>query len=194
MIRASIPTIIEISTDIQSRKNCLADPTEIQQVLINLSSNSFYAMRKAAAAYFTVRDVPGFELIGLDPEVKIDKDYIQLCVSDTGSGIQQDIFSRIFDPYFSTKTTVKVRAWALDRSRHCQKQRWLYQRTQRSRRRNPFNIYSRGGFFRYPCQIASCPHYPFIPAELCLLMTRSCLRALWRVPHGAVISGVYDSK
>lgn len=106
MIRASIPTIIEISTDIQSRKNCLADPTEIQQVLINLSSNSFYAMRKGGGNLtFSVRDVPGFELIGLDPEVKIDKEYIQLCVADTGSGIQQDIFSRIFDPYFSTKTT-----------------------------------------------------------------------------------------
>ena len=106
MIRASLPTSIGIKTEIHSHQHCKADPTEIQQVLMNLSSNAFFAMRKSGGSLtFSVREISGFELIGMDPKVQLNQDYLQLSVEDTGSGISQEILSRIFDPYFSTKTT-----------------------------------------------------------------------------------------
>lgn len=106
MIRASLPTSINIATEIHTHQHCKADPTEIQQVLMNLSSNAFFAMRRTGGKLtFGLREIAGFELIGLDPSVQLGTDYIQLSVEDTGMGISQEILSRIFDPYFSTKTT-----------------------------------------------------------------------------------------
>ncbi len=106
MIRASIPTIISINTEISSYRDVLADPTEIQQILLNLSTNSFHAMqRKGGILSFKIKELSGFELIGLDPAVKLNQDYLQLSVEDTGCGIPPDMLPRIFDPYFSTKST-----------------------------------------------------------------------------------------
>ena len=105
MIRASLPASISITTDINSNHCCMADPTELQQVLINMASNAFFAMRKTGGTLtFVIRDIPGFELIGIDQSVQLAKDYLHLEISDTGIGIAQEDLKRIFDPYYSTKT------------------------------------------------------------------------------------------
>lgn len=104
MIRASIPSKIAIETDIRSYSYTVADPTEMQQVLMNLSSNSYHAMRPDGGLLkISLDEIHGFELIGMDPSVKLEADYLQLSVSDTGSGIAVEIINRVFDPYFSTK-------------------------------------------------------------------------------------------
>jgi len=104
MIRASIPTKINIVSDISSFSYTIADPNEMQQVLMNLSSNSYHAMRPDGGTLsIRLGEVPGFELIGMHPKVNLGADYLHLCVSDTGQGISPEIMNRIFDPYFSTK-------------------------------------------------------------------------------------------
>lgn len=104
MIRASIPTKIAITSNIQSFSYTVADPTELQQVLMNLSSNAFHAMRPDGGTLsIELTEVPGFELIGMDPMVRLETNYLHLSVSDTGRGIPPDIINRVFDPYFSTK-------------------------------------------------------------------------------------------
>lgn len=104
MIRASIPSKINIVTDINSFSYTVADPTEMQQVLMNLASNSYHAIRPDMGTLtITLTEIHGFELIGLDPEINLNIDYLHLQFSDTGSGIAPNIISRIFDPYFSTK-------------------------------------------------------------------------------------------
>lgn len=104
MIRASIPTIIKIKTKLDVYHYVLADPNEIQQVLMNLASNAFHAMRpNGGTLSLTLEDTFGFELIGLSPAVDVQAIYVHFKVSDTGVGISPEIMDRIFDPYFSTK-------------------------------------------------------------------------------------------
>ena len=46
LLRASIPTMIEIHHNIKGEAAVLADPTQIHQVLMNLCTNAEHAMRK----------------------------------------------------------------------------------------------------------------------------------------------------
>jgi PAS domain S-box-containing protein len=104
MLRASLPSTIEIQHDVTSKRMVLADPTQIHQVLMNLCTNGAHAMR----AY------GGILKIGLI-DVELDSDFaarypgidpgphIRLTVSDTGHGMDAATIERIFDPYFTTK-------------------------------------------------------------------------------------------
>ncbi len=105
MLRASIPTSIEIKEDIDSECGVvLADPTQIHQVLMNLCMNANHAMEKTG----------GILKVSLK-SVRVDKDnrladmdlkpgeYVELSVADTGTGIGPQVLDRIFEPYFTTK-------------------------------------------------------------------------------------------
>lgn len=106
MIRAIIPSKISIETDIHSYSYSRVDNTEMQQVLLNLATNAFHAMRPDGGTLSIILDEnPGFELIGIDPKVQLESSYLHLTVSDTGTGITQELLPRIFDPYFSTKSS-----------------------------------------------------------------------------------------
>lgn len=106
LLRSSIPTTIEIRENIDT--NCgavLSDPTQIHQIMMNLGTNAYHAMKESGG-------VLGVSL----REVQIDKDdaaskglnltagdYLQLEVSDTGRGMTKENLSKIFDPYYTTK-------------------------------------------------------------------------------------------
>ncbi len=106
MIRALLPSKIQIETNINSFSFTTADFTELQQILINLSTNAYHAMRPDGGTLsIDLDELPGQELVGLDPNLNSKSRYLHLHVSDTGCGIAPDILSRIFDPYFSTKSS-----------------------------------------------------------------------------------------
>lgn len=106
MIRALLPTKIKIETKVDSAGFTTADNTELQQVLINLSTNAYHAMRPDGGILgIELSEIPGSKLVGIDAGVDPNMNYLHLSVSDTGSGIAPDILSRIFDPYFSTKSS-----------------------------------------------------------------------------------------
>ncbi len=107
LLRASLPTTIEIRTNISSDANsgtAYADPTQIHQILMNLCTNSAHAMRDGTGTLGV-----GLENVEVDSEsaarysgVKPGS-YLKLSVSDTGCGMSAEVLSRIFDPYFTTK-------------------------------------------------------------------------------------------
>ncbi len=104
MLRASLPATIEIKHDVASRAVVSADPTHIHQVLMNLCTNGSHAMSDAGGVLdVSLTDVTlgpdsirGHERLRPGP-------YVELCVSDTGQGIEPSILERIFDPFFTTK-------------------------------------------------------------------------------------------
>jgi len=108
LLRASIPATIDIQQAYQKGiGRALADPTQMHQVIVNLGSNAFHAMRETggtmtiALAKITVTEDPG-EALGSSLNLPAG-DYLKLSVSDTGHGMPPEISDRIFDPFFTTK-------------------------------------------------------------------------------------------
>ena len=109
LIRASIPTSIEIRTDFSEKKELIkADPTQIHQVLINLCTNAAHAMEEKGGILSVILSVIELDDLTITqyPEIKPGP-YVQLTISDTGCGIDSKIKDKIFDPYFTTKEVGK---------------------------------------------------------------------------------------
>ena len=104
LVRASLPTTIEIQQHIKGFGLIFGDPTQIQQIIMNLCSNAGHAMReKGGALMVSLEDVNlgGQDLTG-DVELPPGP-YVRLTVKDTGCGMDKATLERIFDPYFTTK-------------------------------------------------------------------------------------------
>ena len=105
LFHSSIPANIEIRWNIDS--NCrpvMADPTKIHQIIMNLCTNSYHAMREEggvlSVSLSEVEMSPESALLHHD---LLPGEYIKLDVSDTGHGIPREIRDKIFEPYFTTK-------------------------------------------------------------------------------------------
>jgi PAS domain S-box-containing protein len=104
LIRAAIPSNIEIKTDLWSKACVFADPTQLHQILMNLCSNASQAMQPAGGI-LTIRlhEVScGTEKVAPFPNT-VPGDYLRISVIDTGPGIAPALLDRIFDPFFTTK-------------------------------------------------------------------------------------------
>lgn len=105
LLRASIPTIIEIHHNISEENDTiLGDATQVNQVLINLCTNASHAMRQDGGILEVL--LKNVQVYPGDAEkihhLKAGR-YVRLTVRDTGHGISPDIKDRIFEPYFTTK-------------------------------------------------------------------------------------------
>lgn len=108
-LRATIPTNIDIHQNIKAEADCvLADPTQINQVMINLCMNAFHAMEETGGSLeIDMHNVVlGKDSVTIDPALA-PGNYVKLTVSDTGKGIPPQIIGRIFDPFFTTKEVGK---------------------------------------------------------------------------------------
>jgi PAS domain S-box-containing protein len=108
LLERMIPENIEIELELASENFTVeADPTQLQQVLMNLAVNARDAMPEGG--WFSI----GTARVELDEafcQAHLDihpGSYVRVSVSDTGVGIPPEIHSRIFDPFFTTKETGK---------------------------------------------------------------------------------------
>jgi len=108
-LRSTIPTTINIHRDIQTTEEMiLADPTQINQIIMNLCINASHAMEQTGGDLtVTVEKVFLDNQLFKDyPDLK-SGDHVKIIVSDTGPGIDLEIIDQIFDPYFTTKEVGK---------------------------------------------------------------------------------------
>lgn len=106
MVAASSPATIEIRQNISDNGKILADPTQIHQVLMNLCTNAFHAMKGKGGVLevnLALVEIGSDDLI-LHPNLKEGK-HLKLSVSDTGHGMDKQVMERIFEPFFTTKNT-----------------------------------------------------------------------------------------
>lgn len=68
----------------------MIDAIRIEQVLLNLVLNALTAMPEGGT--ITIR-------------LRSDSEFVEVDVADTGSGIPEDLLDKIFDPYFTTRST-----------------------------------------------------------------------------------------
>jgi two-component system, cell cycle sensor histidine kinase and response regulator CckA len=81
-----------------------ADPSQLEQVLMNLAINARDAMPKGGKIILMTSNVEIDETYARQhPAIKPGR-YVLLTVSDTGSGMDLATQSRAFEPFFSTKT------------------------------------------------------------------------------------------
>jgi PAS domain S-box-containing protein len=71
----------------------MGDETEISQVLVNVMVNAFQAMPNGGVCHVMIRGIKTDE-----------KEWVELTVQDSGIGIKKEELSRLFEPFYTTKT------------------------------------------------------------------------------------------
>ena len=105
LLRATLPAGVDLVaslSDVTAR--VLADSTQVQQILLNLCTNSWHALHERSG-----RIEVGLEEMMLDaeavrglPDLKPGP-HVRLWVSDNGRGMDAATQKRIFEPFFTTK-------------------------------------------------------------------------------------------
>ena len=108
IMKETFPKNILITSDIPSDLWPISgDATQIHQVLLNLCINARDAMPEGGSIHITGENAEideNFAAMVADAKVG---DYAMLALSDTGTGIPQEVLGKIFDPFFTTKEVGK---------------------------------------------------------------------------------------
>ena len=83
--------------------NIRADPGEIQQVIMNLALNARDAMPHGGELHLATSKMPVEDDFSAASTTVPIGSYVELSVTDTGSGMAPEISSHIFEPFFTTK-------------------------------------------------------------------------------------------
>ena len=104
LLRASIPTTIEIRQQINSESTILGDYNQMHQMIVNLCTNAEYSMRETGGFLsILLDDVDITEPSPTEhPDLKPGA-HVRLTVKDTGQGLSPETLERMFDPFFTTK-------------------------------------------------------------------------------------------
>ena len=98
---------IQVDTSAQKLWPILGDPTQLQQVLMNLCVNAQDAMPNGGTLSIVAENLWIDEAYTkFNIEAKVGS-YIVITVSDTGIGIPEETLERIYDPFFTTKAVDK---------------------------------------------------------------------------------------
>ncbi|MDH3254391.1 MAG: PAS domain S-box protein, partial [Acidobacteriota bacterium] len=105
LLKRLIGEDIELTTDLDPAiRSVLADPTQIEQIVVNLAINARDAMPGGGKLDIRTDTIEidarhASRYAGLEP-----RRHVRLTISDNGTGIEPQIQERIFEPFFTTKS------------------------------------------------------------------------------------------
>ncbi len=104
LLRRTLPRMIKIDLMLSDSLDAIdADPTQIEQVILNLGVNAQHAMPDGGQLLIETSNVSiGNEYLQRQLGAKPGK-YVLLTVSDNGLGMAPEVMDRIFEPFFTTK-------------------------------------------------------------------------------------------
>lgn len=104
MLQRLLGEDITLATDLHPKLDKVKiDPSQIEQVVVNLAVNARQAM--PSGGRLTLKTAPHEIVAGAQPphsELRPGR-FVQLSVSDTGTGMDQETQARVFEPFFTTK-------------------------------------------------------------------------------------------
>jgi signal transduction histidine kinase/ActR/RegA family two-component response regulator len=103
MMARTIGPQIQIETDLQPDMwHALADPTQLEMMVLNLAINSRDAMSKGGQIIIRTRNVPHVPA-SLASELSAGE-YVCVSVHDDGPGMPPEVLAHAFEPFFTTKS------------------------------------------------------------------------------------------
>ncbi|MCG8686083.1 MAG: response regulator [Desulfobacterales bacterium] len=104
LLKASLPSSIELTLDATATKKAMVKGTELHQVLLNLCTNAAYAMKEIGGHIsIEVKDLQLLEPIQTRFGEIQNGNYVCLTVEDNGHGMSEEILDQALTPFFTTK-------------------------------------------------------------------------------------------
>jgi len=102
LIQSTIGGSVQIETEFGANLwPAVADPTQFELAVLNLAINARDAMEVGGTLRVCTRNVS--IAAPLAPEEPAPGEYVEICVSDAGSGMSDDVRRKVFEPFFTTK-------------------------------------------------------------------------------------------
>lgn len=100
LIGENITLTTQLSHDISM---VLADPSQIEQIIMNLVINARDAMERGGTITIETANQTIDSLFVRKNRGAVEGDYVVISVHDTGMGMTEEVITRIFEPFFTTK-------------------------------------------------------------------------------------------
>jgi PAS domain S-box-containing protein len=102
MIRRTMGPTISVECDLASTGNISCDLNQLENALLNLAINARDAMPEGGLLNISTRRLEVDESTAGDKEMQPGT-YVLISVTDTGTGMDDEVLRRAFDPFFTTK-------------------------------------------------------------------------------------------
>jgi CheY-like chemotaxis protein len=106
LLRSTLGGTVEVDVEpAPDLRQALADPTQLELVVLNLAINARDAMPDGGR--LTIRTENATILRPSRPEDPPPGNFVALTVADAGMGMTADVLARVFEPFFTTKEVGK---------------------------------------------------------------------------------------